>query len=194
MDIDGVLADFDSSFLKLLNELNNTNVKLIDPPNCWHWPQKICKFTDHQVNEAWDCIKATPSWWSELAPTKEGKTIIKFLNALSTVGNWDTYYLTNRLPERSKYYTQLWLNKMGMEFPTVILADATGKAKLAKTLNIDLFFDDKPENVNVAKLYNEQMQVYIVDRAFNRVGIDGGIKRTENVGNTLLEVFNAYNL
>lgn len=107
VDLDGVLADFDSHF-------KNHHGKL---------------FSEFEDGEAWDLLKQIPDFWLNLNPMPEADAFLKSLQnyapviLLSSPGSHDE--------KRARYQKRLWANKhLGAHIP-LLMCPAKDKCKFA---------------------------------------------------------------
>ena len=143
-DIDGVLADFITPFLKLL-ELR-TGGRVIDPdtitdPNFMHHPY----LTKQIIMECMESASHDPEFWRALAPLPTPRQW-RALDELSR--DHQVVFITHRWV-RDTYdihrVTCDWLNRHGVSDPVVHFTQDR-KSVLVKELNIKLFVDDRHEN------------------------------------------------
>jgi uncharacterized HAD superfamily protein len=207
IDIDGVLARFETSYAALLSDETGGitfPVYAPDEPKTWFWER------DHFAKLGWsrEDAKAVESkvwvritakgstFWEDLAPFPTALETIEWLNAARQYGE-DVYFITTRPGFAAKFQTERWLRRHGMLNPTVLIATSdASKGQLVKALKLDVFIDDKPENcaeVNVAleqhtlpEMGKLQCRVFLVDAPYNR-NIEGelntylhGVERVES--------------
>ncbi len=177
IDIDGVLADFNSSYIMLLEELSGKPLR--QPDDEWpdHWNYDAELVGPLIINEAWRHIHEE-HFWLGLDPTEEYCETINELNRLHIDGH-SIYFLTNRPGKWALVDTVEWLEENGANDPEVIIAkDAHDKAAHALKRKIDFFLDDKPENCLAV---NEVCpNVYVLDRPWNRTWDNKTIKRIQH--------------
>lgn len=151
IDIDGVLADFDSHLFGMSN---------LDPHTIHHWEDPI-------VNENFNKLKDNPYFWKTLPVLNKPETISFTISA----------YITARSIDKS--ITQEWLNTNG--FPTAPLysiGKGQSKVQTAKDAGIELFIDDRFENF--MELNNAGIFCYLFDSSHNKK-YDVGHKRLYNL-------------
>jgi uncharacterized HAD superfamily protein len=143
-DIDGVLADFITSFLRLLEA--RTGNGPIDPasitdPNFMHHPF----LTKEIIMECMEAASYDPEFWRALAPLPSPQQW-RALDNLSR--HHQVVFITHRWV-RDNYdihrVTCDWLNSHGVSNPIVHFTQEK-KSLLVKELNIRLFVDDRHEN------------------------------------------------
>lgn len=144
MDIDGVLADFVSPFLQLLERRGG--VGPIDPasitdPNFQNHPFLTAEIIYHcMVDASYD-----PEFWRILAPLPS-QSQWQSLNRLRRTH--DVAFITHRWVRDTydiKRVTCDWLRQHGIDDPVVHFTQEK-KSQLVNQLAIELFVDDRHEN------------------------------------------------
>lgn len=144
LDIDGVVADFITPFLQLLEQ--RAGGVPIDPatitdPNFMHHPF----LTKDIISECMEQVSYDPIFWRQLAP-------------LADPGQWQALdrmsrerrliFLTHRWERDSYDINQVtcdWLRSHGVSEPVVYFTQEK-KSQMVRRLNIELFVDDRHEN------------------------------------------------
>lgn len=174
LDIDGVVADFLTAFLRFIEK------KIGNGPI----PQETItdfKFKEHaDLTEeiVWKCmeeVSCDPLFWRDLSPMISGKDWAR-LEELSY--RRQLVFLTHRF-ERETYsihrVSQDWLRSHGIRDPIVYFTQEP-KATLVNELGVSLFMDDQYENcVNVAN--ETQALVLMPDRPYNQSCVHPRIKK-----------------
>lgn len=140
LDIDGVLAQFDSGFAQLLSAQTGRTFPLEEPtfPAVWSWPEYYgC--TEEEVQRAWTYVERNPGWWMALQPYAENLEAARQLPGEIT-------FLTARKFPGARTTTVSWLLVHGWEHPTV-LTHCADKALIARGLGLDVLIDDHPGTV-----------------------------------------------
>ena len=144
IDLDGVLADFNSAFIETLAEV--TGRALISKgtiPTVWDYPQ-FYGYTAAETSRVWEHIKGAKRWWLELAPLPGAHQFFSNLN-------WrmdKTTFITSRLGATAKEQSQAWLGFFLDEEPEVVIAH--DKGPVYEALGISHVLDDKPAHVHAA--------------------------------------------
>lgn len=170
IDIDGVLADFNTSFIHLVKQQTGIQLPPVSDtyPDTWSY-HRAGGVTEKQDNALWEFIK-TSSFWGQLLPMKGALDALERLNSLSVDGH-DIYFITARPGKLAKFFTDLWLQRHGMVFPTTLVT--SNKGPVVVGLGLDIFVDDKPEN-NLEVLTHCELAkvrapwVYLVDAPYNK--------------------------
>lgn len=146
-DVDGVLADFNSGFARLLKRINPSvilDAAASDFPNCWEWPTRY-GYSKEDESRAWAEVRHSGVFWKSLFPLPNGYADIEHLNFLQK--NHDIYFVTSRLGPTAKRETEEWLRGQGFDNPTVVICDSHNKADLVQAVKIDMIIEDRPETL-----------------------------------------------
>jgi len=153
LDVDGVLADFNSSFIERVIEVTGRDLfppRPFDIPT-WHYPQHY-GYTEAELDFAngpvWKSVKEDPAFWYFLKPYPGAPEFLAALNQ----DKHDIYFITNRAGVQAKAQTESWLEFHGFgsrssevfSYPTVLISE--DKGAVAKALRLDLYIDDRDEN------------------------------------------------
>jgi hypothetical protein len=144
IDVDGVLANFSKGYAKLITEMTGKN--LFEPgdvenPPVWDWDRHR-GYTKEEVKATWDHIVASPTFWAELEPFADTQ---EFLMWLGDRPEYETYFITNRMNTEPQLQTAFFLSENGYPYPSVVIASDKGRA--CHGLGIDVYLDDKGENI-----------------------------------------------
>lgn len=160
LDVDGVLADFNSGFADLLDRLYRDQPKPWRPegerflPETWQWPQKY-GWSREQESIAWEHVKDPyRSWWSYRAPYPGTTALLVTLRHEIQAGHLVVYFVTSRLGRTAHLQTVRWLEKQGLPMPQVCIArGADHKYELAEALELEWYLDDRDKNVVAVSKY-----------------------------------------
>jgi uncharacterized HAD superfamily protein len=144
LDIDGVLADFITPFLQLLEKRTGTGP--IDPasitdPNFMHHPF----LTQEIIFECMEAASYDPDFWRVLAPLLSPEQW-QFLNRISC--DHEVVFITHRWVRDTYDINQItcdWLRSHGITEPVVHFTQER-KSALVQKLDIRVFVDDRHEN------------------------------------------------
>lgn len=134
-DIDGVLADFRTSF-------HETAEKCLRRPVMADDPSASAMLPDRDVRRVWEFIAKTTNWWMELKPYEPEQ--IARLYDLARGARWEIFFVTNRPPSAGdavQFQTQWWLERHGFYLPAVLTVPGS-RGELANALRLDLLVDD----------------------------------------------------
>jgi uncharacterized HAD superfamily protein len=144
LDIDGVVADFITPFLRLLGERAGSGP--IDPqsitdPNFMDHPF----LTKEIILGCMEQVSYDPKFWQQLAPLPTAEQ----WRSLDRIGLEQRLVFVTHRWERDTYdinrVTCDWLRAHGVSNPLVYFTQEK-KSQLVKKLQIDLFVDDRHEN------------------------------------------------
>lgn len=165
-DIDGVLADFNSAYLKALIDVSGRELE----PTYTRWDWDIeCGYTKTESNRAWEeHIIHSDRFWRKLRPLPGAREALMQLNALAKEGH-GVYFITNRsFGIKPRYQTEQWLYEGGMDYPAVILA--AEKAPILGALGIQWYIDDRLDTMNDLQIQHFRTKhYYLLDQPYNRV-------------------------
>lgn len=183
LDIDGVVADFLSPFLRFVEK------------KICNGPIDVESITDLSFKEhpyltekaVWGCMEEVsydPAFWRDLRSLISPKEWQE-LEQLSSQGK--LVFLTHRF-ERDTYsihdVTRDWLKRHGIRSPVVHFTQES-KSKLVENFGVNLFVDDRHENCqDVAE--NTQARVVMPHRLYNQSFSHPRVTRIQNFN----ELFN----
>lgn len=165
VDVDGVLADFNTAFIALNKRVTGRDLYPEHyEPTTWDFPESL-GYTKAEVSAVWDVIKRDPSFWATLPAYRTTVDDLDTLSLLEFRGSVDIYFITNRMGISAKNQTERFLTALSVFLPTVLLTAHKGLA--AQTLDLTHYIDDKWENcldvVSVGKT-----RTFIMDRPWNQ--------------------------
>jgi len=185
IDIDGVLADFNSAFIQRCIDVTGQDLfppRPFDIPT-WHYPQHYGYSEEalaYPNGPVWASVIADESFWYTLYPY-DG--VPEFLSRLDCSAH-DFYFITNRPGKTAKSQTENWIefHNFGLKteafsYPTVLLA--SDKGAVCKALGIDLYIDDKTENCLDVNHVSPKTRTIMLARPWNTA--QPGILRVESL-------------
>ncbi len=184
-DLDGVIFNFNAAYAELLIKEEGTllppdwkNYPMFPAP-CWDW-DTYYGYSKPAQNRVWKAITRRGStFWQDLKPLPGATEAVVHLNKLST-GNHQVVFLTHRMGYNAKYQTEKALYGLGMNYPTVIMAE--DKAPLLRCLGANVFIDDKSSTIwSVAAENIAGLQTFIQDAPYNQDCTILGIERVSGV-------------
>lgn len=177
LDIDGVLADFISPFIRVLEARSGGTVDFesVTDPNFAHYPFLSAEMIKECIMEVSD----SPHFWRNLSPLPNVEQW-KILDGLSREER--LVFVTHRY-EREHYsihdVTCEWLRRHGVSQPVVYFTQ-NPKSKLVDKLGAKLFVDDRHENCrDVAD--NTDAIVLMPHRSYNRTFEHPRVTRIEDL-------------
>ena len=141
IDVDGVCAQFNDGFARVLMDLSRVRFPIDDPewPTKWDWWRG--EVSQETVKLAWEKVDdPSSSFWAELEPYPGVEDAFDRLNS----SHQRVYFLTTRQGVAAKYWTELWLSSCGIEKPTVLCTGVWEKIQAAVVLGCEVVIDDYP--------------------------------------------------
>ncbi len=151
IDIDGVLANFDKSYIQTFNLLGVKVPENAEALSWDHWENELGR---EFIGKVWDTIKKSYNWWMTLEPYQRN---IDALKRFSTAHpEEDILFLTSRIETAgfsAALQTEGWLRKLGIDSPfmTVRTCRAKEKAQVLASENVTHFIDDKGSTVEACE-------------------------------------------
>ena len=178
LDIDGVLADFVTPFLQLLEQ--RVGGPAIDPasitdPNFQHHPF----LTKEIIN---DCMVETsydPEFWRVLAPLPSAEQW-QSLDQISR--DHEVVFITHRWVRETydiNHVTCEWLRRHGIDDPVVLFTQEL-KSQVVKQMNVELFVDDRHENCEDVATQTEAV-VMMPHRLYNQSFAHPKVQRIQDL-------------
>jgi hypothetical protein len=137
-DIDGVLADFRSTFFEMAAEVL---------PNRRKTPTgDLDVLSERDAHKVWKAIQQTPNWWLRVPPYEPQE--ISRLYRLARERRWEVFFMTARVGtagDSAQFQTQWWLETQGFHLPSVMTMTGS-RGDLAHSLRIDVLIDDQLMN------------------------------------------------
>lgn len=147
IDMDGVLANFNRAFERLLNDIHATEIAI--PPGgpvVWDWPEHY-GWLPTQHHQAWEYIQENGEWWLDLEPTPQADELIDTLVMLRHQ-DVSIYFVTARKPRAlAQEATTAWLEAHGFPLASVIVQPkGVEKPQIFAALGVSIVVEDKPSN------------------------------------------------
>ena len=180
LDVDGVLAAFDEKFLQLSRKY------LAKPPKDWqqtHWHFEDCGvFTAKDVDYIWTEFRNTRNMWMQLKKRSKTNELMRKANQL------ELFFITSRVSTdglSTEAQTQEWLcNNYAIKNANVFITpDAREKGRVAESLGLEWFIDDKESCCEEVKAAVPKCKVFILDTTYSKKFDNEklGIRRAESV-------------
>lgn len=181
VDIDGVLADFNAHFIEYVIAVTGRDLfpaRPFDIP-CWNYPEHY-GYTPAEVSKVWVSIKQSASFWSRVSPYDDA---FSALDTLVDRFRDDVYFITARPGLLAKRQTEDWLRLVGYPKAAVLITSHKGLA--ARTLELDVYIDDKFENA--LEVAQTSTRSYLLTRPWNTAYAleRTGITRVDSLGEFL---------
>lgn len=146
-------------------------------PKEWYW-ERALGYTREEEGKVWEYIMGKDNnFWLNLEAYKD---LPKF-DLLDTYDN-DLYFITNRPGQAAKAQTEEWLDiHLDIYIPTVLIASKKGAA--CQALNLDVYIDDKLENIQDVEVTSPSTRAYLINRSYN---VNGDVlRRADTVSEVL---------
>lgn len=168
-DIDGVLADFNTSFIELVKDV--TGRDLFGPgfwPATWNYPEAV-GYTADECSASWQAIKDGGNFWRNLNPLADMKTLRQWLwTAEPSTGSFhEFYFITSRMGKNVKLQTEEWLDEHS-EMPGLTVLISSEKGALCKALKLDYYVDDRAENIIDVQQTSPNTRAFLIQQPWNQ--------------------------
>ncbi len=169
LDIDGVFADFNESFIQRVVDVTGKDLFPSEPFDIptWNYPEHY-GYTEVDVMTVWADIKKDTAFWACLPAYAWTEEALYRLDP----DNDDLYFITSRPGIRAKAQTELWLADRAdhLDCPTVLIS--SNKGACCKALGIEVYIDDRDVNVFDVRSQSPETQTFLLDQPWNQgVGI-----------------------
>lgn len=164
-DLDEVLAEFNAPFCKLITDQTGIVLPPVGPayPTVWDYHLAV-GLTPAQVDNLWKHVKET-DFYETVKPLPDAPAALAMIRTCRSNGD-AVYFITSRPGDYAKHLTEFWLDALGYECPTVLIASKKGP--VCQGLGVNLFVDDKPENCWEVAAACPKAQVFLLDAPYNR--------------------------
>lgn len=173
LDCDGILVDFTTAYHRLLVEVDGRDLlpKDFKLPPVWNWETHY-GYSKPVVDEVWKRIKGSRTFWQALQPLPGAAEFVEGLQETSH----ELYFITDRPGIETQAQTTRWLHMLTGN-PAAVIISRRGKGPVCAALSIDLYIDDKPENVEDVWEKSPRTRVMMLKYPYNSRlhGIDGAI-------------------
>ena len=149
-DIDGVLADFSSTFIKCV-ESEGINITKYSE---WKFNQPHWDFP-YEWSGVWEKVKMDKKFWLSIPPILNGKDLPFEID----------YYITSRSIPSS--WSEEWLALNNFPCKQVITTNNGPKSEHIKKLGINYFIDDSIDNF-IDITINTEACCFLLDQPYNR--------------------------
>lgn len=141
LDVDGVLADFNSTFIDLVVTTTGKDLFPKRPFSIptWDYPD-LYGYSKEEMRGVWGRIAKSEDFWMNLRPYDDTQEFLTAIYALRA----DVYFPTSRPGKRAKWQTENWLDWLGFPRPTVMISG--DKGAICNALHVDYYIDDRNEN------------------------------------------------
>jgi FMN phosphatase YigB (HAD superfamily) len=163
-DVDGVLANFNAAYMRLVTEVTGRNLFPKDyEPHTWNYPETF-GYTKDEVTETWRRIGLDPEFWYRLSPLPGAYTLQDNWRKILDAGH-DVVFATARPGLNPEMQTAAWLRNVGVTYTDVTVTN--GKGPFCLDRYVDCYIDDKLENIQDVVKTSPATRAYLLDRAYN---------------------------
>jgi hypothetical protein len=138
-DVDGVLADFSTSFREV-------EAQLFAVPHAREMRESAAADLYRRHEAVWQQIRATPNFWTTLKALDSGA--VGRLHGLMLQHRWEVVFVTQR-PETEgdtvQRQTQRWLIDHGFDLPSVVVISGS-RGMAARALRLNYHVDDNEQH------------------------------------------------
>jgi len=96
-DVDGVLADFRSTFRATASRIIHGDPRDFDAMSS---PGSEAPLSQEDIRRVWEGIAKAPNWWMEIEPFEPDQ--IARLYGLARAARWEVFFLTKRPPSAGR--------------------------------------------------------------------------------------------
>lgn len=143
VDVDGVLANFNTGFIDLVIEVTGRDLfppRPFDIPT-WNYPEHY-GYTKEELEAVWGRIERSSGFWKSLPAYEDTINAVRYIREKFAMGA-DIYFVTSRPGLSAKIQTEEWLRTWYLP-PTVLISSAKGLC--SRALKFDAYIDDRWEN------------------------------------------------
>jgi hypothetical protein len=136
IDVDGVVADFQSAFRALAERELGLPASDVET-----------ELSKSDVDRLWRVVADTTNWWLDVPAYEPDQ--IKRLYAQARTARWEMFFMTSRPPSAGdsvQLQTQVWLERHGYFLPSVLTTPSGARGEVARSLRLDLALDDRMVN------------------------------------------------
>lgn len=173
IDIDGVLANFDQSMVKIMNQLG-LNLPADFHPTDWGWGN--ANLQPDSMNLAWKIIDNTENFWESLSPTEDIITMASFFHEHADK-DCDIYFITARkdgkgrsVRQQSERWLREYLGNPKQVITVLPTKSGMDKVDVLHALHIDCSIDDHTPTIVNAKTLKPNHKAYLLDKPWNQDG------------------------
>jgi hypothetical protein len=173
IDLDGVVCDFISAFVREVNDVWPGKLPINYQPQDWDWSDAM---TEDEISRVWKIIKNKSNWWLSVPPDL-GNVHALALHRIRHP-NDEIFYVTARVSTKGMppmHQAQVWLKECGISGlgTSVIVDHSSNKSAIFNSLECNANVDDKLEAV--IDHDRKTNGAFLLDRPWNREGRPVGI-------------------
>jgi hypothetical protein len=166
IDIDGVIADFISAYVREVNDVWPGKIPIGYQPPDWDWTDVL---TQEEITHVWKIIKHKHNWWLSLPPDAQNLRAVAMHRIRHPQD--EIFFVTARVSTKGMpvmHQTQVWLSECGINGlgVGVIVDHSNDKSAIFNALECDANIDDRLSTV-IDHAANTK-GAYLLDRSWNR--------------------------
>lgn len=167
LDCDGVICDFYTGYEQAI--INVTGRDLFPKrapgvyPPVWDWPQ-LYGYSDTELGPVWEVICDDPNFWADLGRLSDWYPTWDLLND----NHHDIYFITARPSITAMDQTYRWLADQIDDDHSGRVLISPHKGICADALKLDVYVDDRLENIVDVEKMSPQTHAYLIDRPYNQ--------------------------
>lgn len=188
IDLDGVLADFNHSFVKIIRHLYPGRVTADYVQKSWDWREVL---SSQEYDRCFEKAMSIPNWWSSLEAYRLEMEDLQMW--LASHYNHEIFIVTSRPDGKginATYQSEHWLKACGLEpqcnsLSVITVPYSEDKVDICSRLDILWMIDDKPETIQAMDQF-PYLRAGLMSRPWNQ---GAEVKwRVESMGKFLSEV------
>ena len=160
IDVDGVVYNFVSAFRELAIQTFGKDFSVFSSD----WDFSNWGLSPEEYKHLWTRVRNSVDWFLE-----NEKPYSFAVESLSRLKDHELYFITTRASTQGDTVlrqTQLQLNRLGIEFPTVIVR--SDKGPVVAGLGLDFYVDDYVENLKRAEKCSPNTKLFLVNQTYNK--------------------------
>jgi len=178
LDIDGVLASFESQMIPLIVAI--TGRDLFSPDfsiQVWDWPEAL-GYTPAEMSRVWDTINQHRHFWDRLEECSGMAVLRQRWPSLLAVGH-EVAFATARPGTTALGQTRTWLHIAGC--PEADITITSYKGSFCRDRKIDCYLDDRLGNIQAVVRDSPTTRAYLLTRPYNAAAEAVGFIRVPTV-------------
>ena len=159
IDVDGVVYDFVSAFRELAKKTFGREF----PSFSSSWDFTNWGLTPDEYKTLWSRVRSSLDWFLE-----SERPYSFSVESFSRLKDQELYFITTRSSTQGEpilRQTQLQLNRLGIEFPTVVVR--SDKGPVVAGLGLDYYIDDYVENLKRVEECSPNTKLFLVNQTYN---------------------------
>lgn len=182
IDIDGVLADFTTAFVKVLREKLHIDIPAEYVPQDWGWIS--ANLPPKAMDRAWRIIDTQEDFWLGLSPMMPNVLDLEWFFKEHAGKDFDVYFITARkdgaghsVKSQSEVWLRHWMNKPDAPITVLPVNSGMDKVDVLHALSVDYCIDDHTPTIVNAKSAYKKGKAFLLDQPWNQDGEFYNVKR-----------------